>query len=135
LTPQSVHRLGGHRVQGRRQGERERVLEDARAVEAAGACAVVLECIPLDLAGEITAMLSIPTIGIGAGAQCDGQVLVLHDLIGLSEDWTPRFAKRYAAVGREVVRAAESYVQEVKSGLFPTEAQAFKPQAKAANDK
>jgi 3-methyl-2-oxobutanoate hydroxymethyltransferase len=133
LTPQSVHRLGGHRVQGRRQGERERVLEDARAVEAAGACAVVLECIPLDLAAEITAALAIPTIGIGAGAQCDGQVLVLHDLIGLSEDWTPRFAKRYAVVGREVVRAAEAYVHEVKDGLFPTEAQAFKP-AKAANE-
>jgi 3-methyl-2-oxobutanoate hydroxymethyltransferase len=131
LTPQSVHRMGGHRVQGRRAGrapgERERVLEDARAVEAAGAFAVVLECIPLDLAAEITAALHIPTIGIGAGAHCDGQVLVLHDLIGLSHDWTPRFAKRYAEVGGEVVRAATSYVAEVKAGEFPTEAQAFKP--------
>ncbi len=127
LTPQSVHRMGGHRVQGRRAGERERVLEDARAVQAAGAFAVVLECIPLDLAAEITAELTIPTIGIGAGAHCDGQVLVLHDLIGLSSDWTPRFAKRYAEVGREVVRAATAYVSEVKEGVFPTEAQAFKP--------
>jgi len=135
LTPQSIHRLGGHRVQGRRQGERERVIEDARVVEASGACAVVLECIPLDLAAEITAALTIPTIGIGAGAHCDGQVLVLHDLIGLSEDWTPRFAKRYAAVGREVVRAAREYVEEVKGGLFPTEAQAFSPLGKAANAK
>jgi len=131
LTPQSVHRMGGHRVQGRRSGhgvgERDRVIEDARAVEAAGAFAVVLECIPLDLAAEITAALSIPTIGIGAGVHCDGQVLVLHDLIGLSDAWTPRFAKRYAEVGREVVRAAREYVDEVKSAAFPTEAQAFKP--------
>ena len=127
LTPQSVHRMGGHRVQGRRAGERERVLDDARAVQAAGAFAVVLECIPLDLAAAITAELAIPTIGIGAGAHCDGQVLVLHDLIGLSNDWTPRFAKRYAEVGREVVRAASAYVQEVKSGAFPSEAQAFRP--------
>jgi len=127
LTPQSVHRIGGHRVQGRRAGERERVLDDARAVQAAGAFAVVLECIPLDLAAEITSELAIPTIGIGAGAHCDGQVLVLHDLIGLSSDWTPRFAKRYAEVGREVVRAAREYVGEVKGGVFPTEAQAFKP--------
>jgi 3-methyl-2-oxobutanoate hydroxymethyltransferase len=129
LTPQSVHRMGGHRVQGRRHGHvpggRERLIDDARAVEAAGAFAVVLECIPLDLAAEITAMLGIPTIGIGAGPHCDGQVLVLHDLIGLSADWTPRFAKRYAEVGREVVRAAESYVREVKAGAFPTQSQAF----------
>src|SRR5439155_1647444 len=87
--------------------------------------ALVLECIPLDLAAEITAELTIPTIGIGAGAHCDGQVLVLHDLLGLSSDWTPRFAKRYAELGREVVRAASAYVEEVKAGLFPTEAQAF----------
>jgi 3-methyl-2-oxobutanoate hydroxymethyltransferase len=131
LTPQSVHRMGGHRVQGRRAGkapgERDRLLDDARAVQAAGAFGVVLECIPLDLAAEITAELTIPTIGIGAGAHCDGQVLVLHDLIGLSDAWTPRFAKRYAEVGREVVRAAGAYVEEVKAGVFPSEAQAFKP--------
>jgi len=120
LTPQSVHRMGGHRVQGR------------RAVQAAGAFAVVLECIPLDLAAEITAELAIPTIGIGAGAHCDGQVLVMHDLLGLSTDWTPRFAKRYAELGREVVRAAGEYVAEVKGGRFPTEAQAFAPRAAKA---
>jgi 3-methyl-2-oxobutanoate hydroxymethyltransferase len=135
LTPQSVHRMGGHRVQGRRgghgPGERERLLDDARAVAAAGAFAVVLECIPLDLAAEITAALPIPTIGIGAGAHCDGQVLVLHDLIGLSSDWTPRFAKRYAELGREVVKAASTYVEEVKSGAFPTPAQAFAPAKQA----
>jgi 3-methyl-2-oxobutanoate hydroxymethyltransferase len=136
LTPQSVHRMGGHRVQGRRHGhapgERERVLDDARAVEDAGACAVVLECIPLDLAAEITATLTIPTIGIGAGPHCDGQVLVLHDLVGLSRDWTPRFAKRYAELGQEVIRATEAYVAEVKGGAFPAEAHAFAP-AKAAS--
>jgi 3-methyl-2-oxobutanoate hydroxymethyltransferase len=115
------------RRRGSQPGGRERVLEDAKAVEAAGAFAVVLECIPLDLAADITAELTIPTIGIGAGMHCDGQVLVLHDLIGLSENWTPRFAKRYAALGREVVRAAETYVQEVKGGQFPSEAQAFAP--------
>jgi 3-methyl-2-oxobutanoate hydroxymethyltransferase len=119
------------RRSGRAAGARDRVLDDARAVQAAGAFAVVLECIPLDLAAEITAELTIPTIGIGAGVHCDGQVLVLHDLIGLSDAWTPRFAKRYAEVGREVVRAASAYVEEVKGGAFPSEAQAFKPAAKA----
>ena len=137
LTPQSVHRIGGHRVQGRRHGAapggRERVIEDAKAVEAAGAFAVVLECIPLDLAAEITGALSIPTIGIGAGAHCDGQVLVLHDLVGLNDAWTPRFAKRYAELGREVVRAAQAYVGEVKGGTFPTESHAFAPQAAKAS--
>jgi 3-methyl-2-oxobutanoate hydroxymethyltransferase len=137
LTPQSVHRIGGHRVQGRRHGSapggRERVIDDAKAVEAAGAFAVVLECIPLDLAAEITAALSIPTIGIGAGVHCDGQVLVLHDLVGFNDAWTPRFAKRYAELGREVVRAAQSYVAEVKGGAFPTETHAFAPQAAKAS--
>ncbi|HLK10291.1 MAG TPA: 3-methyl-2-oxobutanoate hydroxymethyltransferase [Candidatus Binatia bacterium] len=130
LTPQSVHRMGGHRVQGRRRGHapggRERLLEDAKAVEAAGACAVVLEAMPLDLAAEITAALAIPTIGIGAGAHCDGQVLVSHDLLGLSS-WVPRFGKRYADLGTEVVRAAGAFVAEVRAGTFPTEAHAYRP--------
>ena len=137
LTPQSVHRIGGHRVQGRRHGSapggRERVIDDAKAVEAAGAFAVVLECIPLDLAAEITAALTIPTIGIGAGVHCDGQVLVLHDLVGFNDAWTPRFAKRYADLGREVVKAAQAYVAEVKDGAFPTEAHAFAPQVAKAS--
>jgi len=128
LTPQSVHRMGGHKVQGRRHGHapgsRARVVEDARAVESAGAFAVVLEGIPLDLAAEITTDLSIPTIGIGAGAFCDGQVLVLHDLLGLSAR-APKFAKAYAALAEEVTRAAEDYVHEVKSGAFPTDAHSF----------
>lgn len=132
LTPQSVHRMGGHRVQGRRKGSapggRERLIEDALAVEAAGACAVVLEAIPLDLAAEITEQLTIPTIGIGAGVHCDGQVLVSYDLLGLS-NWVPRFGKRYADLSGDVVRAARAFVDEVRGGQFPTEAHAFKPAA------
>jgi 3-methyl-2-oxobutanoate hydroxymethyltransferase len=132
LTPQSVHRMGGHRVQGRRRGSgaggRERLVEDAKAVEAAGAFAVVLEAMPLDLAAEITALLAIPTIGIGAGAHCDGQVLVSHDLLGLST-WVPRFGKRYAELGRAVVEASSHFVAEVRAGTFPTEAHAYAPLA------
>ena len=130
LTPQSVHRMGGHRVQGRRHGSapggRERLIEDALAVEAAGACAVVLEAIPLDLAAEITQQLAIPTIGIGAGVHCDGQVLVSYDLLGLS-NWVPRFGKRYTDLSSEIVRATKAFVDEVRAGQFPTEAHAFKP--------
>jgi 3-methyl-2-oxobutanoate hydroxymethyltransferase len=128
LTPQSVHRMGGHKVQGRRHGHdaggRERVLDDARAVQDAGAFAVVLEGIPLDLAAEITAELEIPTIGIGAGVHCDGQVLVLHDLLGMSER-APKFAKAYADLTSAVTEAAGAYVHEVKAGTFPTDAHSF----------
>jgi 3-methyl-2-oxobutanoate hydroxymethyltransferase len=138
LTPQSVHRMGGHKIQGRRRGKapgaRDRLIDDAKAVEAAGACAVVLEGIPLDLAREITGMLAIPTIGIGAGVHCDGQVLVLHDLLGLA-DWAPKFAKRYAEVGRDVVRAAAEYVREVKAGAFPADEHSFHTLPAAATAK
>ncbi|MFI5217601.1 MAG: 3-methyl-2-oxobutanoate hydroxymethyltransferase, partial [Candidatus Limnocylindria bacterium] len=103
LTPQAIHRMGGHRVQGRGESGRSRVLEDARAVEAAGAFAVVLEGMPAELAGEITRELSIPTIGIGAGVDCDGQVLVMHDLLGLS-DGVPSFVKQYANLGALTVQ-------------------------------
>jgi 3-methyl-2-oxobutanoate hydroxymethyltransferase len=118
LTPQSVHRMGGYRVQGRSEAGRARVLADARAVEEAGAFAVVLEGVPADLAREITAALSIPTIGIGAGPDCDGQVLVMHDLLGLN-DWTPSFAKAYAALGVLASQAARSFADEVANGKFP----------------
>jgi 3-methyl-2-oxobutanoate hydroxymethyltransferase len=128
LTPQSVHRMGGHRVQGRRPGhapgQRDRLLDDARALEAAGAFSVVLEGIPLDLARDITAKLSIPTIGIGAGAGCDGQVLVLHDLLGLSEK-TPKFARRFADLRTETARAVSAYITEVRAGTFPADAESF----------
>jgi 3-methyl-2-oxobutanoate hydroxymethyltransferase len=118
LTPQAVHRMGGYRVQGRSEAGRQRVLDDARAVEDAGAFAVVLEGMPAELAREITATLSIPTIGIGAGAACDGQVLVLHDLLGLSE-WTPGFAKQYASLGALASQAARAFADEVRQRKFP----------------
>jgi 3-methyl-2-oxobutanoate hydroxymethyltransferase len=124
LTPQSIHRMGGHRVQGRRSGKtagcRERLLEDAAAVERAGAFALVLEGIPAELAREITERASIPTIGIGAGVECDGQVLVMHDVLGLSESFLPRFAKPYAHLWQEASTAATSYIREVRERAFPT---------------
>jgi 3-methyl-2-oxobutanoate hydroxymethyltransferase len=118
LTPQAIHRMGGHRVQGRGEQGRARVLADARAVEAAGAFAVVLEGMPADLAREVTASLAIPTIGIGAGVDCDGQVLVMHDLLGLAE-WTPSFVKQYANLGALASQAARSFAEEVREGKFP----------------
>ena len=125
LTPQSIHRMGGYRVQGRTDGERARVLADAEAVEAAGACAVVLEGMPDDLAAEITRKLASPTIGIGAGPGCDGQVLVLHDLLGLS-DWTPSFAKQYADLGALAAKAARAFAEEVAGGKFPADEHCYK---------
>jgi 3-methyl-2-oxobutanoate hydroxymethyltransferase len=118
LTPQAIHRMGGHRVQGRGAESRARVIADARAVEEAGAFALVLEGMPVDLAGEITAMLSIPTIGIGAGVHCDGQVLVMHDMLGLSE-WTPSFVKQYTGLGALAAQAARAFAADVAHGKFP----------------
>ncbi|NNL67691.1 MAG: 3-methyl-2-oxobutanoate hydroxymethyltransferase, partial [Myxococcales bacterium] len=118
LTPQAVHRMGGFRVQGRSDEARARVLADARAVEEAGAFAVVLEGMPRELAREITAELSIPTIGIGAGLACDGQVLVMHDMLGLS-DWTPSFVKQYASLGALTAQAARAFADDVANGKFP----------------
>jgi len=118
LTPQAIHRMGGHRVQGRSEKGRAKVLADARAVEDAGAFAVVLEGVPADLGSEVTASLSIPTIGIGAGAGCDGQVLVMHDLLGLS-DWTPSFVKQYANLGALASQAARRFAEEVSDAKFP----------------
>jgi 3-methyl-2-oxobutanoate hydroxymethyltransferase len=116
--------MGGHRVQGRKSGKaagcRERLLEDAAAVEQAGAFSIVLEGIPAELAAEITTKLSIPTIGIGAGPSCDGQVLVMHDVLGLSEAFVPRFAKPYAKLWQEASAAAASYIREVRDRSFPS---------------
>lgn len=129
LTPQSVHRMGGHKVQGRRRGERpgqrERLVEDALAVEEAGAFAVVLEGIPLDLAAEITNQLTIPTIGIGAGPHCDGQILVLHDVLGLCDRLAPKFAKRYANLWQAAGDAVRTYAREVRTGAFPSDEHSF----------
>lgn len=119
LTPQSIHRMGGYKVQGKKGEQAERILEDAVAVQNAGAFAVVLEGIPLTLAARITETLTIPTIGIGAGVSCDGQVLVIHDILGLCEKYSPKFVKRYADAATLISGAVSSYVAEVKSGVFP----------------
>lgn len=124
LTPQSVHRMGGYKVQGRK-GQGEEIMADAVALQDAGAFAVVLEGIPATLAEQITGMLKIPTIGIGAGAACDGQVLVIHDILGLCEKYSPRFVKRYAELAPLIVNAAERYVKEVRDGSFPTDEHSF----------
>lgn len=126
LTPQSVHALGGFKVQGRGDAA-ERILADAIAVEQAGAYAVVLEAVPPDLAERITSVLSIPTIGIGAGAACDGQVLVCTDLLGMSRGHQPKFAKRFADLGQQAVDAFGTYIREVRSGDFPAAAHTYKP--------
>ncbi|GAA1867131.1 3-methyl-2-oxobutanoate hydroxymethyltransferase [Myceligenerans crystallogenes] len=118
FTPQSEHALGGHRVQGRGDEAAEALADDALAVQEAGAVAVVLEMVPVDVAERITEILRIPTIGIGAGARCDGQVLVWTDMAGMTE-WAPRFAKRYAELGRALTAAATEYVEDVKKGTFP----------------
>lgn len=125
LTPQAVHRMGGFRVQGRGADERARVLADAEAVQQAGAFAVVLEGMPAELAAEITRKLEIPTIGIGAGPDCDGQVLVLHDMLGLN-DWTPSFVKQYADLGAAAARAARAFADDVAAQKFPAEEHCYK---------
>jgi 3-methyl-2-oxobutanoate hydroxymethyltransferase len=126
LTPQSVHQFGGYKIQGREQNRREAVLHDALAVEEAGAFAVVLEGMPMDLAAEITDRLTIPTIGIGAGMHCDGQVLVIHDMLGLFDDFTPKFVKRYADVKMAMSGAAKEFIGDVKGRKFPAEEHSFK---------
>ncbi|MBE0599143.1 MAG: 3-methyl-2-oxobutanoate hydroxymethyltransferase [Desulfuromonadales bacterium] len=125
LTPQSVHRMGGYKVQGRQEEQARQLLADARAVEAAGAFALVLEGIPAALARQITAAAAIPTIGIGAGVHCDGQVLVLHDILGLCEKYSPKFVKRYVDVSGTIVAGIEEYVREVKEGKFPGDEHSF----------
>lgn len=129
LTPQSFHRMGGNRIQGRTSGDvagsRQRLIEDALAIESAGACALVIEGVPLDLAQEITGKVSIPTIGIGAGPHCDGQVLVLHDLLGISEKQFT-FSKAFADVRGIAEDALRTYVKEVADGSWPDEAHSFK---------
>jgi 3-methyl-2-oxobutanoate hydroxymethyltransferase len=126
LTPQSVHALGGFKVQGRGAEAAERVLADARALEDAGAFAIVLEAIPPDLAALVTDSVSVPTIGIGAGAACDGQVLVCTDLLGMVRGRTPKFAKHFAELGDAIVEATRAYVAEVRSGAFPATEHAYK---------
>lgn len=119
LTPQALHRMGGFKVQGRSADAAARILEDAKILEDAGAFSLVVEAVPAELASRITASLAIPTIGIGAGAECDGQVLVLHDLLGLFERFLPKFAKRYVNLKETGLSAIQEYKKEVENGTFP----------------
>lgn len=134
LTPQSVNQLGGYRVQGRDADGAQQIIQDALALQEAGAFSIVLELVPTELAAEITEMLEIPTIGIGAGVECDGQVQVFHDIMGLSLDFTPRHAKKYAQVGDVIIDALGRYVDEVEKREFPTDdesVQSARPQTKS----
>ena len=125
LTPQSLHALGGFKVQGRTLEAADQLLRDARAVEAAGAFSIVLESVPRELAVRITQQLRIPTIGIGAGPECDGQILVFHDMMGLTFGSLPKFARRYANLAEVITRAASEYCQDVRSGQFPLDAESY----------
>jgi len=125
LTPQSVNAMGGYRVQGKTTDSAERLLRDATAVEAAGAFAVVLEAVPRELAAQITRELRIPTIGIGAGPDCDGQILVVHDMLGLTFDQTPKFARQYANLGEAISKAVRGYCDDVRSGAFPSDRESY----------
>lgn len=121
LTPQSINALGGHRIQGKTQQAAQKLLDDARALQEAGAFAVVLECVPEKLAEKVTKELEIPTIGIGAGAGCDGQVLVYQDMLGMFSDFTPKFVKKFANVGQVMKEAFKSYIDEMQQGSFPSQ--------------
>ncbi len=125
LTPQSIHKLGGYKLQGRTEKEGARLIKDAELLESAGCFSIVLEKIPSRLAKKITNTISIPTIGIGAGSDCDGQVLVLHDILGLFKNFTPKFVKQYAHIGDEIRKAVQQYRDEVKKGIYPDEKHSF----------
>ncbi len=125
LTPQSIHRIGGYRVQGKDEEGAARLKKDAKLLEEAGCFSVVLEAVPAQLAKEITESLSIPTIGIGAGPHCDGQVLVFHDVVGIFQEFKPKFVKRYANLRQQMLDAVKSYVEEVRSGVFPDEEHSY----------
>ncbi len=125
LTPQFINAFGGHRVQGRSADGRRRILEDARALEQAGAFSLVLEGVPRDLAAEVTAAVSIPTIGIGAGPDCDAQVLVVYDLLGITRGHMPKFAKAYGQIGEQVIAATRAFAADVADGRFPDDAHSY----------
>ncbi len=125
LTPQSFHQLGGFKIQGREEGAGSKLVEDARALQEAGAYSLVLEGIPTEIAAEITRSLDIPTIGIGAGVECDGQVLVIYDLLGMDETFKPKFVRRYENLGTRIRTAVDAYVNDVRDGAFPGEQETF----------
>lgn len=126
LTPQAVHKFGGYKVQGRRDEEQKKLLEDAKSLENAGAFMIVLEGIPEELAKRVTESLSIPTIGIGGGKYCDGQVLVIDDMLGMFTDFVPKFVKKYAETGEIIKDAVKNYIEEVREGKFPAEENTYK---------
>ena len=126
LTPQSIYKFGTYKVRAKEEKEAEELLEDALRLEEAGVFSIVLEKIPTGLAKKVTESLSVPTIGIGAGPDCDGQVLVLHDMLGLNKDFSPRFLRRYADLHTEMTNAVASYMEDVKSGDFPNENEQYK---------
>ena len=126
LTPQSVNAFGGFKVQGKSEDDAKRLLQEAKAVEQAGAFAVVLECIPAKLAQLITDSISIPTIGIGAGAGCDGQILVYQDMLGMYSDFTPKFVKKYSNLGKVMTNAFKEYIKDVNNSSFPSDEHIFK---------
>ncbi len=128
LTPQSIHVFGGYKLQGRGEEAAQKLLADARALEEAGAFCLVLECIPEELAARVSGSISIPTIGIGAGARCDGQVLVLHDMLGITGKVRPRFVKQYARLEETIRDAVGQYAQEVRQGEFPAPEHSFAPE-------
>ncbi len=134
LTPQSVHRFGGFRVQGRGREARAGLLEAAGELEAAGAFSLVLECVPWELAGEVSEALEIPTIGIGAGPECDGQVLVLHDLLGLEDRLSPRFVRRYAELGQVAREALAQFAADVREGRFPTQEESYEDPSRPSHE-
>lgn len=125
LTPQSIHAFGGYPLRGKNQDEAEMLKQDALIMEQAGVFAIVLEKIPASLAGEITGSLSIPTIGIGAGPACDGQILVTHDILGLFEAFKPKFVRQYAEIGKSIRQAVEHYADDVKKGLYPSKEESY----------
>jgi 3-methyl-2-oxobutanoate hydroxymethyltransferase len=135
LTPQSVHAFGGYKPQGRDEEAAQRILSDAQALEHSGAFSIVLECIPEDLAERITATISIPTVGIGAGVHCDGQVLVLHDLLGIAGNVKLRHVKQYAQVGKIIREAVEEYSREVREAKFPGPEHAFRSEERGSPEK
>lgn len=125
LTPQSVHQLGGFKVQGQTDAAAEKLIADALALEEIGVFALVLECIPSDLAAKVTRKLSIPVIGIGAGGSCDGQVLVVHDMLGINNQFAPKFVREYDNLGEKMKNAIKTYKQDVEQGEFPNQAESF----------
>lgn len=125
LTPQSLHQLGGHKIQGKTEAQAQALLEDAKRLEELGAFSVVLECVPTDIARNISKSLAIPTIGIGAGAGVDGQVLVLNDMLGMNSDFSPKFLRRFASFESSTLEAVEDYLKEIQAERFPSESESY----------